>query len=211
MLSVRRTRGHIPDTSAVRATHRDVSRRLPTQPPARDTIPSGDEIPARRARSLSEQARQRPPLHKEGVIGSSRTTANHDPPGRLGALHIARLNAPPNKRRERSADRWVVPRTLAMRVATRISRAAPTWFRARVTGTERSIASFSRFATSGWDRIGQAKCRKSSGVRKAVISSISPPGRVSTLTPCGVKAPVCSSQVWPAEGKLRVRAVGSRR
>jgi hypothetical protein len=26
-----RTRGHIPDTSAVRATHRDVSRRLPTQ------------------------------------------------------------------------------------------------------------------------------------------------------------------------------------
>ena len=31
-LSVRQTRGHIPDTSAVRATHRDVSRPLPTRP-----------------------------------------------------------------------------------------------------------------------------------------------------------------------------------
>ncbi|MBN2839635.1 MAG: hypothetical protein JXP37_01580, partial [Coriobacteriia bacterium] len=31
LLSVARTRGHIPDTSAVRATHGDVSRRLPTR------------------------------------------------------------------------------------------------------------------------------------------------------------------------------------
>jgi hypothetical protein len=33
LLSVRKTRGHISDTSAVRATHRDVSRRLPTHVP----------------------------------------------------------------------------------------------------------------------------------------------------------------------------------
>jgi mannose/fructose/N-acetylgalactosamine-specific phosphotransferase system component IIC len=31
LLFVARTRGHIPDTSAVRATHGDVSRRLPTR------------------------------------------------------------------------------------------------------------------------------------------------------------------------------------
>src|SRR5215207_1452829 len=31
LLAIRRTRGHIPDTSAVRATHRDVSRRRPTR------------------------------------------------------------------------------------------------------------------------------------------------------------------------------------
>src|SRR6266511_36693 len=70
MLSVRRTRGHIPDTSAVRATHRDVSRRLPTQPLRRDTIAWVDKMPANTQRSLSGLATARPPLHREGFNGN---------------------------------------------------------------------------------------------------------------------------------------------
>ncbi len=67
LLSVRRTRGHILDTSAVRATHRDGSRRLLTQPSWRDTIASIAEVPAKMRRPLSELARERPPLYREGV------------------------------------------------------------------------------------------------------------------------------------------------
>ena len=75
VLSDGRTRGHILDTSPVHATHRDVSRRLPTQPPVRDTIASIDEIPAKTPRSLSEWARERPPLHREVVDLQATVTA----------------------------------------------------------------------------------------------------------------------------------------
>jgi hypothetical protein len=50
---------------------RDASRRLPTlpaQPHRRDTIHLDRQIPGKRARSLSERARTRPPLCREGVI-----------------------------------------------------------------------------------------------------------------------------------------------
>jgi hypothetical protein len=68
LLSAGETRGHETDTSAVRATHRDASRRLLTQPSGREPIASIDKIPGKRMGSLSERARERPPLHREGVM-----------------------------------------------------------------------------------------------------------------------------------------------
>jgi hypothetical protein len=57
LLPASRTRGHIPDTFAVRATQRDVSRRLLTQPSGRDTLAWIYEVPANRVEPLSDLAR----------------------------------------------------------------------------------------------------------------------------------------------------------
>jgi hypothetical protein len=70
LLSVRRTCGHISDTSAVRATHRDVSRRLLTRLAGTDATGSaGKSLLIGRSRCLSR--RDRDPLRaREGVEGS---------------------------------------------------------------------------------------------------------------------------------------------
>jgi len=71
LLSARRTRGHISDTSGVRATHRDVSRRLLTRLAGTDAARFRGKTPAHsHSRCLSWPDRD-PLRAREGVGGSS--------------------------------------------------------------------------------------------------------------------------------------------
>jgi hypothetical protein len=56
LLSIRHTRGHISDTSAVRATHRDVSRRLPTRA---DRANANDRATKTLRRAIAQLAAER--------------------------------------------------------------------------------------------------------------------------------------------------------
>ena len=69
LLSARETRGHISDTSAVRATHHDVSRRLLTHVRRATASTPSNEDPVKAADLLSDQAKTPTPSLREGVIG----------------------------------------------------------------------------------------------------------------------------------------------
>ena len=85
LLSILRTREHRTDTYLTR----DAPRRFatPSDPSFRqDSIALISEIPAKGLRSLSELARERPPLHGEGVDGSIPSNAQSRAHGLFGEL-----------------------------------------------------------------------------------------------------------------------------